>query len=81
MNYRILTGDSSGGRRRRRDDDITLHEDFEPGIKFTCKYQRIIDVESSTSAVGETETVEDNVPTKMGFLEYTGRLSKLFQIT
>ena len=69
-----MTGDSSGGRRRR-DDDITLHEDFEPGIKFTCKYRRIIDVESSTSAVDETQTINDNLPTKMGFLEYTGRLS------
>ena len=69
-----MTGNNAGKRRRRDVDDITLHEDFEPGIKFTCKYPRTIDVESSTDAVDETQTVEDNL-TVMGTLKYTGGIS------
>ena len=66
-----MTGNNAG-KRRRRDDDITLYENFEPGIKFTCKYPRTIGVESSTTAVDQTETIEDDPITKMGTLKYSG---------
>ena len=74
LNYHIITGNNAGKRRRRDVDDITLHEDFEPGIKFTCKYPRIIGVDSTTDAVDETETIEDNL-TLMGTLKYSGEIS------
>ena len=68
-----MTGNNAGKRRRRDVDDITLHEDFEPGIKFTCKYLRTIGVESSTTAVDQTETIDDDL-TMMGTLKYSGEI-------
>ena len=67
LNYHIYTG---GSRKRREEllfDDISLNDI--PGIRFSCKYERTIRVNSDL-VQDNPETIDSDI-TKTGILEYS----------
>ena len=67
LNYHIYTGGSVNRKRREVFDDISLND--VPGIQFSCKYERNINVDSAFVHTNPDKIESDII--KTGILEYS----------
>ena len=66
------------GNKEETHDDITLFEDFNTFDEFKCEYPLFIKTEAVYNPVDNRQTTEENYNNPLGFLKYSGRISKIY---